>query len=83
MVEAFLVKLSAYNAFQDKKHLVTKIWYGANRTDRTSCGAPALFKKKIKQLHSHLRNKHSLSAKQRRPYMKIARDSGVKHKDTV
>ena len=39
-------------------------------------------KKEIKQLHSHLRNKHRLSAKERRPYMKIAR-SAVKHKDTV
>ena len=41
-----------------------------------------LCKKKIKQLNSHLRNKHRLSAKERRPYMKIAR-SAVKHKDTV
>ena len=41
-----------------------------------------LCKKKIKQLHSHLRNKHCLSAKER-PYMKIARETAVKHKDTV
>ena len=40
-------------------------------------------KKEIKQLHSHLRNKHRLSAKERHPYMKIARESAVKHKDTV
>ena len=40
-------------------------------------------KKEIKQLHSHLRNKHRLSAKERRPYMKIARESAVKHKNTV
>ena len=40
-------------------------------------------KKEIKQLHSHLRNKHRLSAKERRPNMKIARESAVKHKDTV
>ena len=25
---------------KDKKHLLTKIWYGANRTDRAPCGAP-------------------------------------------
>ena len=42
-----------------------------------------LCKKKIKQLYSHLRNKHRLSAKERRPYIKIARESAVKHKDTV
>ena len=42
-----------------------------------------LCNKKIKQLHSHLRNKHGLSAKERRPYIKIARESAVKHKDTV
>ena len=42
-----------------------------------------LCKKEIKQLHSHLRNKHRLSAKERRPYMKIARESAVKHKNTV
>ena len=42
-----------------------------------------LCKKKIKQLHSHLRNKHRLSAKERRPYMKIASESALKHKDTV
>ena len=41
-----------------------------------------LCKKKFNQLHSHLRNKHRLSARERRPYMKIAR-SAVKHKDTV
>ena len=40
-------------------------------------------KKEIKQLHSHLRNKHRLSAKERRPYMKIARESAVKRKATV
>ena len=40
-------------------------------------------KKEIKQLHSHLRNKHRLSAKERHPYMKIARESAVKHKDTA
>jgi len=40
-------------------------------------------KKEIKQLHSHLRNKQRLSAKERRPYMKIARESAVKHKNTV
>ena len=40
-------------------------------------------KKEIKQLHSHLRNKHRLSAKERQPYMKVARESAVKHKDTV
>ena len=42
-----------------------------------------LCNKKIKQLHSHLRNKHGLSAKERRPYIKIARESAVKHKNTV
>ena len=42
-----------------------------------------LCKKEIKQLNSHLRNKHRLSAKERRPYMKIARESAVKHKNTV
>ena len=42
-----------------------------------------LCKKKIKQLHSHLRNTHRLSAKERRPYIKFARESAVKHKDTV
>ena len=42
-----------------------------------------LCKKEIKQLHSHLRNKHRLSAKERRPYMKIARERAVKHKNTV
>ena len=42
-----------------------------------------LYKKEIKQLHSHLRNKHLLSAKERRPYIKIARESAVKHKDTL
>merc|ERR1719505_490786 len=42
-----------------------------------------LCKKQIKQLHSHLKNKHRLSAKEHRPYMKIARESEVKHKDTV
>ena len=42
-----------------------------------------LCKKEIKQLHSHLRKKHPLSAKEFRPYMKIARESAVKHKDTV
>ena len=42
-----------------------------------------LCKKEIKQLHSHLRNKHRLSAKERHPYMKIARESAVKHKDTA
>ena len=42
-----------------------------------------LCNKKIKQLHSHFRNKHGLSAKERRPYIKIARESAVKHKDTV
>ena len=42
-----------------------------------------LCKKKIKQLHSHLRNMHRLSAKERRPYIKFARESAVKHKDTV
>ena len=41
-----------------------------------------LCKKKFNQLHSHLRNKHRLSARERRPYIKIAR-SAVKHKDTV
>ena len=41
-----------------------------------------LCKKKFNQLHSHLRNKHRLSAKERRPYMNIARIA-VKHKDTV
>ena len=41
-----------------------------------------LCKKKFNQLHAHLRNKHRLSARERRPYMKIAR-SAVKHKDTV
>ena len=41
-----------------------------------------LCKKKFNQLHSHLRNKHRLSARERRPYMKIAR-SAVKHKDAV
>ena len=41
-----------------------------------------LCKKKFNQLHSHLRNKHRLSARERRPYMKIVR-SAVKHKDTV
>ena len=41
-----------------------------------------LCKKKFNQLHSHLRNKHRLSARERRSYMKIAR-SAVKHKDTV
>ena len=41
-----------------------------------------LCKKKFNLLHSHLRNKHRLSARERRPYMKIAR-SAVKHKDTV
>ena len=41
-----------------------------------------LCKKKFNHLHSHLRNKHRLSARERRPYMKIAR-SAVKHKDTV
>ena len=42
-----------------------------------------LCKKEIKQLHSHLRNKHRWSAKERWPYMKIARESAVKQKDTV
>ena len=42
-----------------------------------------LCKKKIKQLHSHLKNMHRLSAKERRPYIKFARESAVKHKDTV
>ena len=42
-----------------------------------------LCKKKIQQLHSHLRNKHHLSARERRPYMKIGIESAVKHKDTV
>ena len=42
-----------------------------------------LCKKEIKQLNSHLRNKHRLSAKERRPYMKIARESAVKRKNTV
>ena len=42
-----------------------------------------LCNKKIKQLHSHLRNKHGLSVKEHRPYIKIARESAVKHKDTV
>ena len=41
-----------------------------------------LCKKKFNQLHSYLRNKHRLSARERRPCMKIAR-SAVKHKDTV
>ena len=40
-------------------------------------------KKEIKQLHSHLKNMHRLSAKERHPYMKIARESAVKHKATV
>ena len=34
--------MSAYNAFEDKRPLVTKIWYDANRTDRTPCGAPEI-----------------------------------------
>ena len=42
-----------------------------------------LCNKKIKQLHSHLRKMHCLSAKERGPYIKIARESAVKHKDTV
>ena len=42
-----------------------------------------LCKKEIKQLHSHLKNMHRLSAKERHSYMKIARESAVKHKDTV
>ena len=42
-----------------------------------------LCKKEIKQLHSHLKNMHRLSAKERHPYMKIARESAVKHKATV
>ena len=42
-----------------------------------------LCKKKIKQLHSHLRNKHRLSTKERRLYIKITRESAVKNKDTV
>ena len=42
-----------------------------------------LCKKEIKQLYSHLRNKHCLSVNERRPYMKIARESAVKHKDTA
>ena len=42
-----------------------------------------LCKKKFNQLHSHLRNKHRLSAKERRPYMKNARESTLKYKDTV
>ena len=41
-----------------------------------------LCKKKFNQLHAHLRNKHRLNARERRPYIKIAR-SAVKHKDTV
>ena len=39
--------------------------------------------KKIKQLHSHPRNRHRLTAKERRIYMEIARESAVKNKDTV
>ena len=42
-----------------------------------------LCKKKFNQLHSHLRNKHRLSAKERRPYLKNARESAVQHEDTV
>ena len=42
-----------------------------------------LCKKEIKQLHSHLKNMHRLSAKERLPYLKIARESAVKHKATV
>ena len=42
-----------------------------------------LCKKKFNSyIHCHLRNKHRLSAKELRPYMKITR-SAVKHKDTV
>ena len=41
-----------------------------------------LCKMKFNQLHSHLRNKHRLSARERRPYMKITR-CAVKHQDTV
>ena len=45
-------------------------------------GCP-LCKKKIKHLLSHLRKKHRLSEKERLPYMKIARESAVKYKDTM
>ena len=42
-----------------------------------------LCKRKSNQISSHLRNKHRLSAKELRKYLKIARGSTMKYKDTV